>query len=802
MSRNSFIAVGLTLLAVVNRVDAADSGRWTLWSEKPAQKWEDAFVTGNGRHGTMIWGKAGKETITCVHEELFIPAWERDKRAVADIADDLPEVRRLIRAGDPAGAAKLAVAEARKQLEPQGITNDGWPVVPHPAFDLEVIHEGDGKVVQFRRALNLENGEALSRWSDGINEVEQRVFSSQADNINVVELRSTKGRKLNLTLRLAERPGRIDSSETLYRNIDINGAFNSITSGVEPGWLFYHADYALDRRGYDGVGRVSLTGGSMSRDGDLLRIKDVERVLVLIRIELLEQGGTSSRKRIQKTLEKLPLEYEALLKPHALKHGDMFRRVTLDMGCARKWREESNEQLLADIRKNGVSAHFLEKVHAMGRYLLISTTGKYPAPLQGIWGAAWRAAWGGSFTTNSNVNLAISSFGMGNLPECAEAYYEYIQRQLPGWRANAKYHVGCRGILASLNMDPETGYETHFHAVHPALYWVGGTGWNIRPLYDYALLSGDDVFMKEKVLPLYQELGLFYEDYLLRGEDGVYDIIPSQSPENDPGGKRGERLTENATFSVAVAKECFDVLLELGEQFRLPADDIARWKEIREHLPAYRVNEDGALAEWIPAQYKDHYKHRHNSHLYPVYPGMELVPPGVDPVLEQAARVALEKRFAYDTTSAHGLMHAALMASRLRDAEKVQVNLDRFARRRYLYSGFVTSHNPNHKVYNLDAALSMPRLLMEMVVLSKPGFVELLPGWPESYADGSLNGVLIRGGHKMDISWADGKLKSAVLYAGKDGSCEIRYKELSRSLDLKAGKTYRLNAALLKEVEK
>ncbi|QBG49159.1 hypothetical protein EGM51_17810 [Verrucomicrobia bacterium S94] len=124
------------------------------------------------------------------------------------------------------------------------------------------------------------------------------------------------------------------------------------------------------------------------------------------------------------------------------------------------------------------------------------------------------------------MNLAISSFGMGNFPEIAEAYYQFIVRQLPGWRINAKYHTGCRGILASLNTDPETGYETHFTVSHPALYWVGGTGWNIRPLYDYALLSGDATFMKEKVLPLYQELGLFYEDYLLKGKMGCTISFP------------------------------------------------------------------------------------------------------------------------------------------------------------------------------------------------------------------------------------------------------------------------------------
>ncbi|TWT75763.1 hypothetical protein CA13_73360 [Planctomycetes bacterium CA13] len=794
--QNLFACSMVVILLAQGHAIGAEPGRWTMLSENPANHWRDAFVTGNGRHGTMVMGHPGKETVICVHEELFVSAWDRDVESVADIAHLLPEVRKLIRDGKPADAAELAVEAVRKQNEPRGVTNDGWPVVPHPAFDLDIQFESSGPATDYQRQLNLETGEAFSQWADTAKGVEQRVFSSQTHNLNVVELRATGDQKLNLALRLAERPGRIDKNKPKHRNVEMNGAFNSITTDAAPGWLFYHADYALDRGGYEGVARVTTVGGTTVQDDETLQIQDADRVLILIRIQPLEDGKVSQKKMIQQELKALPNDYESLLKPHADKHGEMFRRVTLDLGCEKQWREESTEKLLADIHTNGVTPRFLEAIHAMGRYLLISTSGKYPAPLQGIWGADWRASWGGSFTTNSNVNLAISSFGMGNLPEIAEGYYGYIERQLPGWRANAKKYLGCRGILASLNMDPETGYETHFHAQHPVLYWVGGTGWNIRPLYDFALLSGDDAFMKEKVLPLYLELGLFYEDYLVKGEDGIYDVIPSQSPENDPGGKRGERLTENSTFSVAVARETFSILLELGKQFDLPADDIAKWKEIHDHLPAYRINQDGALAEWIPEQYKDNYSHRHNSHLYPVYPGMELVEPTANPALDKAVRVALEKRCNFDTTSAHGLMHAALMASRLRDVEKVRTNLDRFSRRQYLSDSFVTSHNPNHGVYNLDAALSLPRLLMEMLVFSRPSYIRLMPGWPEEYADGTMTGILVRGGHKIDVTWADGKLKSAVLYAGKDGPCEIHYRDASQTLELKAGEIYHMDGSL------
>lgn len=142
--------------------------------------------------------------------------------------------------------------------------------------------------------------------------------------------------------------------------------------------------------GYDGIARVTLDGGTMVKEGDALRIQGAERVLVVIRIEPSGNRVVSRRKSIQAALTGLPTNYDALLMPHAVEHGEMFRRVVLDLGCENSWKRDSIEYVLADIRKNGVSAHFLEMVHAMGRYFLISTSGKYPAPLQEIWGGSWR----------------------------------------------------------------------------------------------------------------------------------------------------------------------------------------------------------------------------------------------------------------------------------------------------------------------------------------------------------------------------------------------------------------------------
>ncbi len=748
------------------------SGRWVAWTDKPPQKWENAFVTGNGRHGTMVMGQPGDGRVICVHEELLIRSWDRNIVAVPDIAKLIPEVRRLVDEGKTDEAAKLATTEARRQLVAMGAGKD-WTHTPHPAFDLRIKSSDAVNPTGYRRQLDLETGEELTLW-DGY---EQRVFSSRAHNANVIRIRAGAGRKLDLTIHLEETPGMP------------KGVFRSLRKEASPGWLAWHAGYAADPGGYEGLARITTKGGRMQvKEGSLLHVQDAEEILMVLRITPLAGGEEYRQEAMRTELTALPQDYASLLEPHAREHGAMFRRVMLDLGCTTQWPQTPTDQMLATAQEKGVTPLFLEQMHAMGRYLLISSCGKYPPPLQGIWGGSWNPAWHGGFVLDTNLNLAISAVSMGDLPECAESYFGYVERVLPGWRLNARNYLGTRGFLVSHYSDPEKGYLNHFIHSYPWMFWPGGAGWNLRPFLEHAQLTGNSDFLKNRVLPLYREMADFYEDYLVLGADGRYQQV-GISPENVPKGTK-TLLCKDATMDVAVAREIFDALITMGRQFDLDAADIARWQAFRNKLPAYRINDDGALAEWIDPRYRDVYSHRHSSHLYPIFPGTELLRADADPALRTAAHVALDRRFLTDTTSAHGLIHVALMATRLRDTGKVLSSLDRFSRRNYVYAGLVTSHEPRQRIYNLDSVLSLPRLLMEMLVHTDQGRIELMPAWPKELPDGRITGIRVWNGHKLDIVWAAGKPLSATLHPSRNDTIEIHHGGSVKSVHLKAGEIF------------
>lgn len=711
------ILLGFLLNTGVLAAANSSIGRWTIWSKNPALQWEDAFVTGNGKIGSLIAGRPQEERITCVHEELFIRGWDRHKVTVPQTAQLMPYVRQLMEKGKSDEAAWLLTDEAERQLRAMG-ANQRWPLIPHPAFDL-CIRQLDKlplPVADYRRQLNLETGEATVVWKQGAGSFTESVFSSRKDNVNVIRLKASNKGKINVELSLEETPGR----EGEHFEHDLDHAFSEVNREASGHWLTYHAAYDKDPGGYDGVAKVTLRGGNIQTKGKSLVVRNAEEVLIIVSIVPQEDARNASLDAVKAGLDKLATNYDKLLRPHAQKHSELFHRMQLDLGCGEQWTVTPTEQMLAQIKETGPTPLFLEQLHAMGRYLLISSCGKFPPPLQGIWSGGWKPAWIGGFVWDSNLNLAISATTMSNLPECAESYNRHIESLLPGWRLNARNYLGCRGFVVAHYNDPTNGYLTHFGSSFPWMFWAGGAGWNLRPLYEYAMLTGNVTYLKEKVYPLYKEMADFYEDYLVEGTDGLYHITTSISPENAPKGTN-TWLSKDATMDVAIAREVFTFLCDMGRRFHASSAEMERWNAILQKLPAYRINNDGALAEWVDPAYPDIYNHRHNSHLYPVFPGIDLVGPDADPALQKAAKVALDKRFGFDTSSAHGLIHLALQAARLGDADKVRQNIERFSKRNYLYDGLITSHEPGRAIFNLDAILSFPRLLMEMLVFTKSG---------------------------------------------------------------------------------
>jgi alpha-L-fucosidase 2 len=355
----------------------------------------------------------------------------------------------------------------------------------------------------------------------------------------------------------------------------------------------------------------------------------------------------------------------------------------------------------------------------------------------------------------------------GNMPELLLAMFDYYDRSLEDFRTNARHLYGCRGIYICAVSAPGTGLlqDLQPHILH----WTGAAGWLAQHYYDYYLFTRDEAFLRERALPFLRETALFYDDFFVIGPDGYFMSLPSQSPENTPGNwlKPGQldgiKTVINATLDFAIAKEVLTHLIEGAMLTGQYAGDIERWRAMLVRIPPYQINEDGAVKEWMHPFFNDNYYHRHQSHLYPVFPGLEVTEES-DAALLKAFDTAVKKRLVIGLKeqTSWSLAHMANIYARLGEGDFALECLDILSRGS-LMNNFFTVHNDwrqmglnldlNWAPFQIDANMGWSAAVQEMLLFSKPGLIKLLPGLPSKWSSGSVKGLLCRGGVEIDQAW-------------------------------------------------
>ena len=157
---------------------------------------------------------------------------------------------------------------------------------------------------------------------------------------------------------------------------------------------------------------------------------------------------------------------------------------------------------------------------------------------------------------------------------------------------------------------------------------------------------------------------------------------------------------------------------------------------------------------------QERYSHRHVSHLYGVWPGDE-IDPDRTPQLARAAKIADRKRtfdtmprgVAGETLAAYARCHRALVGTRLKDNIIVDIQLRQMIEQGYVSNSLRCSREP-YGIPIPDAQAGIPAIIMEMLLYSRPGVIEVLPALPALLKKGSINGMLARTFAKIDkLTW-------------------------------------------------
>lgn len=204
-------------------------------------------------------------------------------------------------------------------------------------------------------------------------------------------------------------------------------------------------------------------------------------------------------------------------------------------------------------------------------------------------------------------------------------------------------------------------------------------------------------------------------------------------------------------MDISVCKEVLTHLIEASEILGTDADLVPKWKAMLGKMPPYLTDTGGALKEWAWPTLEENQDHRHASHLYGVWPGDE-IDPDRTPQLAKAAWLADRKR-AQGNASGHGISHRALADARLKDNYLVNMELKQFFEQGYVGPTLRGSHNP-YTPPMPDQQGSVPTIMMEMLMYSRPGVIEPLPALPPTLTTGSVKGMLVRTFAKVnDLTW-------------------------------------------------
>ena len=782
LRRGAGVALALVAAAVPRGADAASGPPLALTYDRPASRWTEALPVGNGRIGAMVFGGTEDERLQINEGTLWggSPHDYTDPQAHTR----LEEIRQLIFAGRVAEAEKLS----------EGLMGRPKLLMPYQPFcDLRLHLQGHGRATAYSRQLRLDDAIVEASYTIGPTTFRREVFASYPDQVLLVRM-------------TASRPGRVtfsvgvDSPQAGTR-VEADGQDGlQLTGQIQPrqnparSWTG-----SWDRPGmrFAAVVRVLAEGGSVRNAEGRLEVSDANAATIVFSNatsyrNFRDIGGDalgSARGFLARASRR---SYDQLRRRHVDDFHRLFARVQLRLGEGGS--TTSTDQRIRSFAEDE-DPDLLALYFAFGRYLLISSSrpGGQPANLQGIWNEDLLPAWSSKWTTNINLEMNYWHADAGDLWEAQEPLWSLIRDLRVTGTETAHAHYRARGWVLHHNTDL-------WRATTPVDgawgVWPMGQAWLANQMWDHYEFGGDREFLRGEAYPAMKEAAQFVLDTLVAAPAGTLFAgrlvtNPSTSPENRYVlNGQGHHLTYAATMDIALVRELFENCGRAAEVLGTDADFRFELQRAGQRLPPLQIGRRGQLQEWVEDYPEAEPAHRHVSHLYSLYPG-NAISLERTPALAAAARKSLELR-GDGGTGWSAVWRVALWA-RLRDPEHAYANL------KFLIT---TSTLPNMfdlcPPFQIDGNLGGPAAIAEMLVQSSTDEIRLLPALPRQWPSGSLTGVRVRGGGKVDIAWKGGQLTGFRLQSDRATTYRVVYGARSADVRVAPGKPVAMDGALQK----
>ncbi len=686
-----------------------------------------------------------------------------------------------------------------KSLHNKGIYNRGG-LTSFAELYLDFNH---GDVQNYRRSLNFNEAIAyVSYEKDGVT-FSREYFISYPDKVMAVKLAADKKGALSFVVR-PEIPY-LDQEDPRTGTITAKDDLLTLSGTVS----YFNVNY-------EGQIKVLNEGGSIKADNKAgtITVRNADSVVLLFaagtNFRLSDKIFTSSNGKkldpnefpheaVSALISRAQAKgYAALRQSHLDDYQNLFGRVAINLNS--QVSADPTHILLEKYKAGDKNPWLEELMFQYGRYLLIASSREksLPANLQGTWNQYYNAPWTGGYWHNINVQMNYWGAMSANLAECFEAYISYYKAYLPKAREHATDYVKKHNP-SRLAKDGDNGFiigtgANVYNMPGPGGHSGPGTGgFTSKLLMDYYEFTLDQEFLEEVAYPAMRSLSKFYSKALVPHGDLLL-VEPSASPEQkvrnieqlkkikNPGhvAERGYYITTGCTFDQGFVWENHNDTLILAEALGKKDAFLDTIRDEITKLDPILIGTSGQIKEYREEQaYSDigDPRHRHISHLCPLYPGSLIN--SDKPEWMEAASKTMDLRG--DKTTGWAMAHRMNCRARLGEGEKAHNVYQKFIAERTV-PNLWTWHPP----FQIDGNFGTMAGVVEMLLQSHEEYIKILPALPEAWNTGSFDGLVARGNFVFSVEWNGGELKALTVTSRSGGECRIAYPGIE-SAPVKAG---------------
>jgi alpha-L-fucosidase 2 len=777
MKASLVLGTGLLWVQVLAMLAAASPVQdMVLWYPQPAAKWVESLPMGNGLIGARVFGGPRQERIA-LNESTF---WSGRPHDYDDPEANkyYPQIRELVFAGK--------FEEAEKLVNDHFYGRPAGQQAYQPLGDLMLSMEGDEKVEDYRRELDMERGVATISYRAGGVRFTREVFVSYPDRVMVVRITGDKPASVSLQARL--KSPFLERLSATPGKLVMDGCWSDKVPITD--WVI--APMAGKGLRFQSVLQALPTGGQSDSDASGLIIRKADAVTFVLTAatsyvnyhDISGDPAAACGKILAAVAGK---DYRAMLERHVADFRALMGRVHLKVGDDSLSVKPTDARLKA-VRDGTADPNLEALCFQFGRYILASSSrvGGQPANLQGIWNEATSPNWGSKYTININTEMNYWPAEVCNLSECHQPLFDMLKDLSVTGAKTAKTYYGCGGWVTHHNVDLWRGAAP----VDAACYgmWPMGGAWLCRHVWEHYAFTGDKKFLAE-YYPIMKGAAQFLLEVMVEHPKYHWLVTPfSISPEHgfiDANGKKGS-LSPAPTMDLAIIRDLFPHCIEAAEILGVDEDFRGQLAAALKRLPPYQVNRKGHLQEWIedwPAGDQGH----NMSPDFTFFPGNSITLRGT-PELGEVTRKSMNER------PAHGggwpLAWSICMWARLERGDKVADAVNMMLRRSLAPNLHNAGSNQSDASYGLTAGIA------EALLQSHAGEISLLPALPTSWPNGAVSGLRARGGFEVSMQWKDGRLVSAEIRNANAANGKLRCGERTAGFALKSGETLRFNAAL------